>query len=334
MRAAGERTGGTDVGLIPSPSNTPRVMQLGIVGLGRMGGGIARRLHAAGHTPIGFDLDPDEVAGLEAAGIGAANSLDALVGRLEAPRVVWLMVPAGDVVDRVLDDLRPHLGEGDVVADGGNSFYKDSMRRAEELAERGVHYLDVGVSGGVWGRKEGYCLMVGGSDEAALKLRPVFEALAPAEDAGWAYLGPSGAGHFVKMVHNGIEYGLMQAYAEGFALLSSKQEFGLDTVEIAGLWQHGSVVRSWLLELVRRALADGGPALDSVAPYVEDSGMGRWTAKEAIDQNVPAPVLTLSLLQRIQSRNDTAFYNRLLAALRNQFGGHAMKAATSEEEAP
>ena len=310
-------------------------MHLAIIGLGRMGGGLARRLLRAGHSVSGYDRDPAELDALNQAGGAAAGSLGALAAALpDGPRSFWIMVPAGAPVDGVLEDLRPLLRPDDTVIDGGNSFYQDSMRRAEALRPAGVHYLDCGVSGGVWGLEGGFCLMVGGPDEAVERHRPLFEALAPAADKGWGHVGPSGAGHFVKMVHNGIEYGLMQAYAEGFALLTSKQEFGLDTVAIAGLWQHGSVVRSWLLELVGRALTDGGPALDSVAPYVEDSGMGRWTAKEAIDQNVPAPVLTLSLLQRIQSRNDTAFYNRLLAALRNQFGGHAMKAATSDEEAP
>ncbi len=306
-------------------------MQLGIIGLGKMGGGIARRLHRAGHHPIGFDRNEDEVAELEADGVGAARSLDELVGKLDAPRVFWLMVPAGPVVDAVLNDLRPHLEAGCCVVDGGNSFYKDSMRRAEDLAEAGVHYLDVGVSGGVWGLEEGYCMMVGGPDAAAERLRPVFEALAPTPETGWAHLGPSGAGHFTKMIHNGIEYGLMQAYAEGFAVLRSKEEFGLDLKEVSDVWEHGSVIRSWLLTLVGRAIEQEGPGLDEVAPFVEDSGMGRWTAKEAIDQNVPAPVLTTALLERIQSRDDVGFYNRLLAALRNQFGGHAMQAATASD---
>ena len=299
-----------------------------------MGGGIARRLKQKGFDPVGFDLSEDEVRELRSHGVEGANSLAALADRLDSPpHVFWLMVPAGEVVDKVIQNLKPYLHEGCIVVDGGNSFYKDSMRRAEELGEMGVLYLDVGVSGGVWGLEGGYCMMVGGPDPAVEKLRPVFEALAPAPDKGWAHMGPSGSGHFVKMVHNGIEYGLMQAYAEGFALMQSKEEFGLDTVEISNVWQHGSVIRSWLLELVENALQEDGPSLDSVAPYVNDSGMGRWTAKEAIDQNVSAPILTMSLLQRIESRDDKAYYNRLLSALRNQFGGHAMKAAASEEEA-
>ena len=308
-------------------------MQLGIIGLGKMGGGIARRLHDAGHDPIGYDLSEEELAALESADIRAARSLDVLAAGLESPRVFWLMVPAGPVVDSVLENLAPHLEAGTVVVDGGNSFYKDSMRRAEALAERGVHYVDCGVSGGVWGQKWGYCLMVGGADEAIEALRPVFEALAPAPDEGWAHVGPSGAGHFVKMVHNGIEYGLMQAYAEGFALLNAKTEFKLDVVSISQLWQHGSVIRSWLLQLVKRAFEAEGPHLTDIAPIVQDSGMGRWTVKEAMDLNVPAPVLTSSLIERIQSRDDVAFYSRLLAALRNQFGGHAMTAVAVDEDA-
>lgn len=309
-------------------------MQLGLIGLGRMGGGLARRLLDGGHVVVGYDLDEAEVRDLEGAGGTGVHSIDALAQALETPRAVWLMVPSGPVVDRVLDDLAPHLAAGDVVIDGGNSFYKDSMRRAEALAQRGVHYLDVGVSGGVWGQREGFCLMVGGEREAAERLRPIFETLAPEADRGWGYLGPSGAGHFTKMIHNGIEYGLMQAYAEGFALLASKTEFGLDLQQITDVWQHGSVIRSWLLSLVGRALEEQGATLEEVAPFVQDSGMGRWTVKEALDQNVPAPVLTLALLNRIQSRDDTAFYNRLLAALRNQFGGHAMKAASASDETP
>ncbi len=305
-------------------------MNIGIIGLGKMGGGIARRLHRAGHTPIGFDLDQKERDELVADGIGTASSIADLADQLEAPHIFWLMVPAGEIVDKVLASLEPHLHEGCIVVDGGNSFYQDSMRRAKELKEDvGAHYIDCGVSGGVWGLEGGYCMMVGGDEQPVEHLRPVFEALAPAADQGWARMGPSGSGHFVKMVHNGIEYGLMQAYAEGFALMTAKEEFALDTVEISNVWQHGSVIRSWLLELVERALQEDGPALDAIAPYVADSGMGRWTVKEGLDLNVPLPVLTHSLLERIQSRDDRAFYSRLLAALRNQFGGHALKAAVS-----
>ncbi|MDX1532124.1 MAG: NADP-dependent phosphogluconate dehydrogenase, partial [Rhodothermales bacterium] len=247
-------------------------MQLGIIGLGKLGGGIARRLLRHNHEPVGFDRAPDEVADLEAAGGGGARSYEALVAALEPPRHLWLMVPAGPVVDAVLEEVIPHLDPGDCIVDGGNSFYKDSVKRAEACREKhGLHYVDCGVSGGVWGLDGGFCLMVGGADEAVDRLRPVFEALAPAPDQGWAHLGPSGAGHFTKMVHNGIEYGLMQAYAEGFALLDSKAEFGLDLHRISEIWQHGSVIRSWLLELTERALHDDASLAD-VAPFVQDSG--------------------------------------------------------------
>jgi 6-phosphogluconate dehydrogenase len=307
-------------------------MEIGIIGLGKMGGGIARRLRRAGHDPVGYDRSEDDVAQLESEGVRGARSIAELADHLGEPHVFWLMVPSGEVVDQVIASLQPHLSPGCIVVDGGNSFYKDSMRRAEELAEQGVHYVDAGVSGGVWGLEGGYCMMVGGPDEAIETLTPIFEALAPGKDKGWGHMGPSGAGHFVKMVHNGIEYGLMQAYAEGFAVMGKKEEFDLDLEHIANVWQHGSVIRSWLLELTERALQAEGLKLDAIAPHVTDSGMGRWTAKEAIDLNVPAPVLTLSLLQRIESRDDIGFHHRLLAALRNQFGGHAMQAAAADED--
>ena len=307
-------------------------MEIGIIGLGKMGGGIIRRLHRADHDPIGYARSEEDVAQIEAEGIRGARSVEELAGKQEGPCVFWLMVPSGPVVDSVIDSLRPHLSEGCIVVDGGNSFYKDSMRRAEELKEHGVHYVDAGVSGGVWGLEGGYCMMVGGPDEAVEYLTPIFEALAPGTDKGWGHMGPSGAGHFVKMVHNGIEYGLMQAYAEGFAVMGAKEEFDLDLEHISNVWQYGSVIRSWLLELTERALKTEGLKLDAIAPHVSDSGMGRWTAKEALDLNVPAPVLTLSLLQRIESRDDIGFHHRLLAALRNQFGGHAMEAAQADED--
>jgi 6-phosphogluconate dehydrogenase len=307
-------------------------MEIGIIGLGKMGGGIIRRLHRTGHDPIGYARTEADVADIESEGIRGARSVAELAEKQEGSRVFWLMVPSGEVVDKVIGSLRPHLSEGCIVVDGGNSFYKDSMRRAEELAEHGVHYVDAGVSGGVWGLEGGYCMMIGGPDEAIEYLTPIFEALAPGKDKGWGHMGPSGSGHFVKMIHNGIEYGLMQAYAEGFAIMNAKEEFNLDMEHISNVWQYGSVIRSWLLELVERALKEDGATLSEIAPYVQDSGMGRWTAKEAIDLNIPAPVLTQSLIERIQSRDDVAYYNRMLAALRNQFGGHAMKAAEAEED--
>jgi 6-phosphogluconate dehydrogenase len=248
------------------------------------------------------------------------------VGQLSAPRVVWLMLPAGEATESTLQELKGLLSKGDIVIEGGNSNFRDSMRRAAELAERGITMLDAGVSGGIWGRENGYALMVGGDEKAAKTMQPVFETLAPAKDKGWGHVGPSGAGHFTKMVHNGIEYGLMQAYAEGFEIMKAREDFDLDLYQIAELWREGSVVRSWLLDLTARALQDD-PKLADIAGYVEDSGEGRWTVFEAINESVPAPVITLSLMQRFASRQDESFANKLIAALRNQFGGHAVKKA-------
>jgi 6-phosphogluconate dehydrogenase len=301
-------------------------MQIGMVGLGRMGANMATRLVRGGHEVVAYSHGSDAAARAATAGAHAAASLDDLVRRLQPPRAVWVMVPAGEPTETTVTSLGERLARGDVVIDGGNSNYKDSMRRAAALAERGVHFLDVGTSGGIWGLAEGYSLMIGGDPGAAARLRPIFETLAPAPDRGWAHVGPSGAGHFVKMVHNGIEYGLMEAYAEGFSILRHKTEFELDLPAIAELWRHGSVVRSWLLDLAARALAED-PALKDVAPYVSDSGEGRWTVSEAIDLDVPAPVITLALIQRLRSRDEESFGDRLLAALRNQFGGHAVKHA-------
>jgi 6-phosphogluconate dehydrogenase len=289
-----------------------------------MGANMAERLHRGGHRVIG--VDPGEAARESAAARGfevSASVADAL-SSMSVPRVVWLMVPAGEVVDQTLAALSPHLSEGDVVIDGGNSYYKDSMRRAAQLIEEDVTYLDCGTSGGVWGLQEGYSLMIGGDTAAAERVGAIFRTLAPAEDRGWAHVGPSGAGHFCKMVHNGIEYGMMQAYAEGFALMQRKTDFNLDLGKVAKAWQHGSVVRSWLLDLSVEAL-EGNPQLDGIAPYVSDSGEGRWTVAEAIDLDVSAPVITLSLLERLRSREKNSFSDRMLSALRNQFGGHAMK---------
>ncbi len=299
-------------------------MRIGMVGLGKMGANMAARLVEGGHEVVGFDLDAASVAEAAADGVEGATSIDDLVGRLDPPRVVWLMVPAGPPVDAVLSGLVPLLGPDDVVVDGGNSYYRDTRRRAATCAEVGCHLVDVGVSGGVWGRTEGYSLMVGGEPAVVERLRTVFETLAPDSELGWGHVGPTGAGHFVKMVHNGIEYGLMQAYGEGFAIMEAKEEFDLDLAQVAAIWQHGSVVRSWLLDLTRVAL-EGNPGLEGIAPYVPDSGEGRWTVFEAIDLDVAAPVIALSLMQRIESRDELGFSDRLLAALRHQFGGHAVK---------
>ena len=291
-----------------------------------MGANIARRLMRDGHDVVVFDLNPDAVAELGGEGATGARDLGDLAAQMSTPRAIWIMVPAGPPVDGTLKKLRPHLGSGDVVVEGGNSDYRESMRRAGELAPDGIHYVDCGTSGGVWGLNEGYSLMLGGTDEAIAHITPAVKTLAPAPDKGWGHMGPSGSGHFVKMVHNGIEYGLMQAYAEGFALMKSKEEFGLDMHQIAETWQYGSVVRSWLLDLAVNALGDS-PQLAELAAYVPDSGMGRMTVRESIDQRVPLPVITASLHERFQSRTEDSFAYKLLSALRNQFGGHAVKNA-------
>src|SRR5687768_5305953 len=301
-------------------------MELGMIGLGRMGANMAERLTRGQHRVVGFDPNAEARARASTKCAAVAESLETLATQLPAPRVLWLMVPSGSAVDATIAALLPLIGAGDTLIDGGNSHYPDTQRRSRELAERKIHYVDAGTSGGVWGLENGYSLMVGGEAAAVLRLRPIFETLAPAPDKGWAHVGPSGAGHFVKMVHNGIEYGLMEAYAEGFSILRHKTEFDLDLAAIAELWRHGSVVRSWLLDLAARALAED-PALKEVAPYVSDSGEGRWTVSEAIDLDVPAPVITLALIQRLRSRDEESFADRLLAALRNQFGGHAVKHA-------
>ena len=306
-------------------------MQLGMIGLGKMGANMARRLLRSDHEVVGFDLDPDAVADLQSAGGGGASSLSELTDALEPPRVCWVMVPAGDAVDGTLDDLLPLLDEGDIVVDGGNSNYQDTLHRAERLQNAGLHYVDVGTSGGVWGLEEGYSMMVGGPDEAVETLRPALETLAPGPDKGWGHVGPVGAGHFVKMVHNGIEYGLMQAYAEGFHIMQAKDEFDLDLKQVAETWRFGSVIRSWLLDLTARAL-DDDQDLSEIAAWVDDSGEGRWTVQEAIDLDVPAPVITDALIQRLQSRQDDTYAHKLLAALRNQFGGHAVKETATDAD--
>jgi len=299
-------------------------MELGMIGLGRMGANMAERLMKNGHTVVGYARSSESVQKVVEKGAEGASSLEELSQKLSTPRVLWLMIPAGDPVDTTIQGLLPHLSEGDVIVDGGNSFYKDTMRRAEMLKEKGLHYVDAGTSGGIWGLSEGYSMMIGGEKEIVERLTPLFETLAPGPNKGWGHVGPNGAGHFVKMVHNGIEYGLMQAYAEGFAIMKEKPDFELDLHQIAEVWRHGSVVRSWLLDLTSEALAEN-PALEGLEPYVEDSGEGRWTVAEAIDLNVPAPVISLSLIQRIRSRDKESFPDRLLAAMRNKFGGHAIK---------
>ena len=299
-------------------------MELGMIGLGRMGANMTERLVRGGHRVVGYDLKPESRARVEAIGAGAAASLPDLVASLRTPRTLWLMVPAGDVTDATIASLAPLLAQGDTIVDGGNANYKDTMRRAAALAASGIGFVDCGTSGGVWGLAEGYSLMVGGDHATVERLRPVFETLAPAKDRGWGRVGPVGAGHFTKMVHNGIEYGLMQAYAEGFSILEHKTAFDLDLHQIAEIWREGSVVRSWLLDLTSEALRSN-PTLAGIAPYVSDSGEGRWTLAEAIDLDVPAPVIALSLIARLRSRDAESFSDKLLAAMRHQFGGHAIK---------
>ena len=299
-------------------------MKLGMIGLGKMGANMSRRLMRDGHDVVGFDLDETTVHELQDDGAGGATTLDALVDQLDPPRVCWMMVPAGDPVDATIDDLLSLLEDGDILIDGGNSNYKDTLRRADRVHDAGLHYVDVGTSGGVWGLDEGYSMMVGGSDDAVDVLRPALETLAPGPDKGWGHMGDVGSGHFVKMVHNGIEYGVMQAYAEGFDIMQAKDEFDLDLHQIAETWRFGSVIRSWLLDLTARALEQDGD-LEDIAPWVDDSGEGRWTVKEAIDLDVPAPVITDALISRLDSRVEDSFTHKLLAAMRNQFGGHAVK---------
>jgi 6-phosphogluconate dehydrogenase len=299
-------------------------MELGMIGLGRMGANMAERLIGSGHRVVGYDPSEEARERAEQEGVVTVEEADRVPGALDPPRSIWIMVPAGEAVDQTLDALLPVVDEGDILVDGGNSFYKDTIRRGERVRAEGVHYVDAGTSGGIWGLAEGYSLMVGGPGEAVERLGPVLRTLAPDADRGWGHVGPTGAGHFVKMVHNGIEYGLMQAYAEGFAMLESKTEFELDLGQVAEIWRYGSVIRSWLLDLAAAGLAED-PRLERVAPWVADSGEGRWTVKEALDLDVPAPVITLALQARLRSRVENSFADRLLAVLRNQFGGHAVK---------
>ncbi len=299
-------------------------MKIGLIGLGKMGANMAKRLLLGGHKVVGYDRDPQAVKKLVEEGNEGAGSVDELISMLPAPRVAWIMVPAGKPVDDTIDLLIPKLRKGDILIDGGNSYYKDSVRRSKKLAEHGIDMIDAGVSGGIWGLKEGYSMMVGGERKAVDKVRPIFETLAPGKETGWGHVGPCGAGHFVKMVHNGIEYGLMEAYAEGFELLKKKEEFDVDLHQVAEIWRFGSVIRSWLLDLTSDAL-QGDQDLANVAPYVADSGEGRWTALEAIELGVSLPVITQSLYERFSSQDTVEFGGRLLAMMRHAFGGHAIK---------
>lgn len=299
-------------------------MDLAMIGLGRMGLNMTTRLVRGGHRVIGHARTEASVQEGIKQGAEGARTLDEVVSQLKAPRLIWLMIPAGKVTDDTIEKLMPLLEAGDTVVDGGNSNYKESIRHAALLEPKGIEFVDCGTSGGIWGITEGYSLMIGGNREAVEKLRPIFETLAPAPDKGWGYVGPHGAGHYVKMIHNGIEYGMMQAFAEGFSIMKAKKEFGLDLSQISQIWQYGSVVRSWLLDLAARALDQDGELAD-IKPWVQDSGEGRWTVFESIDLNVPAPVITLSLQTRLASRDEENFTARMLAALRNQFGGHAIQ---------
>ncbi len=308
-------------------------MDIAMIGLGKMGANMARRLIQGGHRVVGMDQSPEAAKKL-AAEVGAASrghpplvpagSLAEVVKALPAPRAVWVMVPSGAPTEAVINELAGLLSPDDVIIDGGNTFYKDDMRRAETLKPKGIHYVDAGTSGGVWGLAEGYSLMIGGDTEVVARLSPIFETLAPAADKGWGRVGPVGAGHFTKMVHNGIEYGLMQAFAEGFDIMHAKKDFALDLHQIAEIWRYGSVVRSWLLDLTALAL-EKDQDLSDIAGWVADSGEGRWTVFEAVDLDVPAPIITLSLQQRFISRQGESYAAKLLAAMRNQFGGHAVK---------
>ena len=301
-------------------------MKIAVIGLGRMGANIVRKLLRGGHQVVAFDQDISRGAEFVGEGGRVAASLEDLTAALDPPRVIWVMVPAGDATGAVIGQLEGYLSEGDIIVDGGNSNYRDTQRHGKRLGAQGIHLIDVGTSGGVWGLTEGFSLMVGGDRVVADYLTPIFRTLAPGPERGWGYVGPSGAGHFVKMVHNGIEYGMMQSLAEGFDLLHAKSEFNLDLHAIAQIWRFGSVVRSWLLDLTAAALAED-PSMSSVRGWVEDSGEGRWTVAEAIDLDVPAPVITLALMMRFVSRQQESYSAKLLAAMRRAFGGHAVKPA-------
>ena len=297
-------------------------MQLGLIGLGRMGSGMTLRLLQGGHQVMVYDRVPEAGAALAGKGATVSGSLEDLGEKLKAPRVVWLMIPAGPPVDDAIQRLSGTLSPGDIIIDGGNSNYKDSIRRAETLRSQQIEFLDVGVSGGIWGLKVGFNLMAGGNQASFKQVEPIFQTLAPPD--GYAYVGPSGAGHYAKMVHNGIEYSMLQGYAEGFEILKAAP-FGFDLLQLARLWNHGSVIRSWLLELAQAAF-ERDPQLSRIRGYVDDSGEGRWTLQEAIDHAVPAPALAMSLFMRFRSRQDDSFSDKVIAALRNEFGGHPVKA--------
>ncbi|MBL8012980.1 MAG: decarboxylating 6-phosphogluconate dehydrogenase [Candidatus Omnitrophica bacterium] len=296
-------------------------MQIGIIGLGKMGGNMVQRLLKDGHTVVVYDKNPVPVQELSRQGAISANTLTDLTAKLKTPRIVWCMVPAGAITLQTIQAVTAEMSPGDIVIDGGNSYYKDSRQMATELKNKGIYFLDAGTSGGVWGLQNGYCLMIGGEETAFKAAEPIFKTLAPKD--GYAYVGPSGAGHFVKMIHNGIEYGMLQAYAEGFEILKAS-DYPLDLAQVSRLWNQGSVVRSWILELAQSAFSKN-PDLEGIAPYVADSGEGRWTVAEAVERNVAAPVITLSLLERLRSRDQDCFSDKVIAALRNEFGGHAIK---------
>jgi 6-phosphogluconate dehydrogenase len=301
-------------------------MEIGLIGLGKMGFNMAERLRLGGHKVVGFDFNKDVTDKLTATGSVGVTSLEDLVKGLAAPRAIWIMVPAGDPVDQTVAKLKPFMEKGDIFIDGGNSNYKDTQRRHAALEPEGFHFVDCGTSGGIWGLKEGYSMMIGGDPEPVQHLTPIFETLAPGKTEGWGHVGPSGAGHFVKMVHNGIEYAMMQGYAEGFSIMKAKTPLSLDLTQIAKIWQKGSVVRSWLLDLTADAL-EKNPTLEGFEAYVPDSGEGRWTVFEAIDLDVSAPVITESLIRRLRSREDNNFTDRMISIQRNAFGGHAVKKA-------
>ncbi len=301
-------------------------MEIGLIGLGKMGFNMAERLRLGGHKVVGFDFNKETTDKLSATGSVGVTSLEDLVKNLAAPRAIWIMVPAGDPVDQTVAKLKPFMEKGDIFIDGGNSNYKDTQRRHAALEPEGFHFVDCGTSGGIWGLKEGYSMMIGGDPEPVQHLTPIFETLAPGKAEGWGHVGPSGAGHFVKMVHNGIEYAMMQGYAEGFSIMKAKTPLSLDLTQIAKIWQKGSVVRSWLLDLTADAL-EKNPTLEGFEAYVPDSGEGRWTVFEAIDLDVSAPVITESLIRRLRSREDNNFTDRMISIQRNAFGGHAVKKA-------